>query len=380
LSLRVTSRGELDDLLGQMVSELSALHTFVYGGEHRKGEDEVEVGSLGATLARDDAAGGWRVTRIYRHDPDLPATAGPLLAPGAGVKEGDVIESINGVSTLSVIDPGSLLRNQAGKQVLLTLAGAPPAKPGAKPGKSRQVVVTPIPSSRAADLRYTDWETSRRLAVEEKGHGEIGYVHLRAMNARDYTSWARDFYPAFNRQGLIIDVRNNQGGSIESWIIAKLLRKAWYWWQGRVGLPYSNMQYAFRGHLAVLVNEGTSSDGEIFAEGTKRLSLGRVIGTRTWGGEIWLTSSNILVDRGIATAAEFGVYGPEGAWLIEGHGVDPDQVVDNPPHATFEGGDAQLDAAIRYLQEKIKAEPVPVPKAPAYPVKALPPPAEAGKP
>ena len=377
LSLRVTSRGELDDLLGQMVSELSALHTFVYGGEHRKGEDEVEVGSLGATLIRDEGAGGWRVERLYRHDPDLPATAGPLLAPGVEVKEGDVIEAINGTPTLSVTDPGVLLRNQAGRQVLLTLAGARPSKPGAKPGKSRQVVVTPIPPNKAADLRYTDWETSRRQAVEEKGKGEIGYVHLRAMNARDYTSWARDFYPAFNRQGLIIDIRNNQGGSIESWIIAKLLRKAWYWWQPRVGTPYSNMQYAFRGHVAVLVNEGTSSDGEIFAEGTKRLGLGRVIGTRTWGGEIWLTSSNILVDKGIATAAEYGVYGPEGAWLIEGHGVDPDQVVDNPPHATFEGEDAQLDAAIRYLQEKIKAEPVPVPKAPAYPVKALPPPAEA---
>jgi tricorn protease len=243
------------------------------------------------------------------------------------------------------------------------------------------VVVTPVTPKKAADLRYSDWELSRRLAVEEKGKGEIGYVHLRAMNGDDYTSWARDFYPVFNRQGLVIDVRNNGGGSIESWILAKLLRKAWFWWQPRAGAPYSNMPYAFRGHLVVLVNEETSSDGEAFAEGVRRLGLGKVIGTRTWGGEIWLTSSNILVDKGIATAAEFGVYGPEGAWLIEGHGVDPDQVVDNPPHATFEGGDAQLDAAIRYLQEKIKAEPVPVPKAPEYPVKALPAPAEVpGKP
>jgi tricorn protease len=121
----------------------------------------------------------------------------------------------------------------------------------------------------------------------------------------------------------------------------------------------------------VLINESTSSDGEAFAEGVRRLKLGRVIGTRTWGGEIWLTASNVLVDKGVATAAEFGVYGPEGSWMIEGHGVDPDEVVDNLPHATFDGQDAQLDAAIRYLQEKIKAEPVPVPKAPAYPDKSL---------
>jgi tricorn protease len=129
------------------------------------------------------------------------------------------------------------------------------------------------------------------------------------------------------------------------------------------------MQHAFRGHVVVLCNEQTASDGEAFAEGFRRLNLGKVIGTRTWGGEIWLSSSNLLVDRGIATAAETGVYGPEGQWLIEGHGVDPDIVVDNLPHATFKGGDAQLDAAVKYLLEQIKAKPVPVPPAPPYPIK-----------
>ena len=97
------------------------------------------------------------------------------------------------------------------------------------------------------------------------------------------------------------------------------------------------MQYAFRGHVVVLCDENTASDGEAFAEGFRRLGLGKVIGTRTWGGEVWLSPSNFLVDRGIATAAETGVYGPDGDWLIEGHGVDPDIVVDNLPHATFDG-------------------------------------------
>jgi tricorn protease len=131
------------------------------------------------------------------------------------------------------------------------------------------------------------------------------------------------------------------------------------------------MQYAFRGHMVVLCDEATASDGEAFAEGFRRLGLGKLIGTRTWGGEIWLSASNRLVDKGIATAAEFGVYGPEGTWLIEGHGVDPDIVVDNLPHATFEGGDAQLDAAVKYLLEEIRTNPVPVPPAPAYPDKSF---------
>lgn len=364
LSQRVTSRGELNDLLGQMVSELSALHTFVGGGDRRKGDANVAVASLGAELVRDEKAGGYRVDRLYRWDPDLPAEAPPLAMPGVDVKVGDVIESINGVSTLSVSDAGLLLRNQAERQVLLRVKPA-----GAH--ASRDVVVVPVSPKDAEDLRYADWEISRRLTVEEKGQRQIGYLHLRAMGPQDYTAWARDFYPVFDRQGLILDLRNNHGGNIESWLLGKLLRKAWFWWQPRVGSPYSNMQYAFRGHLVVLVNEETSSDGEAFAEGIKRLGLGKVIGTRTWGGEIWLTSSNVLVDKGIATAAEFGVFGPEGSWLIEGHGVDPDVVVDNLPHATFQGTDAQLDAALAYLQEEIKKNPVPPIKAPAYPDKSL---------
>jgi tricorn protease len=123
--------------------------------------------------------------------------------------------------------------------------------------------------------------------------------------------------------------------------------------------------------MTVLVNPETASDGELFAEGIKRLGLGKVIGTRTWGGEVWLGDQNRLSDRGIARTPMTGVYGPERTWLIEGHGVVPDIEVDNLPHATFLGQDAQLDAAIRHLQDLIKADPRTVPVPPVYPDKAL---------
>jgi tricorn protease len=95
-----------------------------------------------------------------------------------------------------------------------------------------------------------------------------------------------------------------------------------------------------------------------------------VIGTRTWGGEIWLSFDNVLADNGIASAAETGVFGPEGKWLIEGHGVDPDITIDNPPHAAFDGKDPQLDAAIAFLKKEIASQPNPVPKHPEYPDKS----------
>jgi tricorn protease len=354
---RVTTRDELSDVIGQFVGELTALHTSVRGGDLRTGRDNVVVASLGARLER--RKDGYLIEHIYRSDPDYPSEDSPLADPELGIAEGDVIEAVNGVTAASVTDLGELLRNQVDRQVLLHLRPA-------RGGEPRDVVVTAVGNEAA--LRYADWEYSRRLAVEEKGDGRIGYVHLRAMGGDDVTAWYRQFYPVFDRQGIIIDVRHNRGGNIDSLILEKLMRRAWFYWQPRVGSTTWNMQYAFRGHMVVLVDANTASDGEAFAEGFKRLGLGPVIGTRTWGGEIWLSDSlTALSDGGITRTPMTGVFGPERKWLVENHGVDPDIMVDNLPHATFNGQDAQLDAALAYLREQIAKDPRPVPAPPPYP-------------
>ncbi|MCW5557122.1 MAG: PD40 domain-containing protein [Verrucomicrobiae bacterium] len=362
---RVSDRAELNEVLAEMMAELSTLHIYVRFGDERGGPEDIPTASLGALLARAESEGGWRVERIYETDPEYPRDVSPLRRPEVGVRPGDIITAVNGRASLSAPHFDQLLRNQAGRQVLLEV------KP-AGTNTTRQVVVKPLTSGRDADLRYSDWEYSRRREVEARAGGQIGYVHLRAMGSDNIVEWAREFYPVFNRPGLIIDVRNNRGGNIDSWILGRLLRKAWFYWQPRIGQPTWNMQYAFRGHVVVLCNERTASDGEAFSEGFRRLGLGKVIGTRTWGGEIWLSARRWLVDSGMASAAEIGVYGPEGTWLIEGHGVDPDQVVDNLPHETFGGRDAQLEAAIQHLQTLIATDPRPVPSAPKYPDKRFP--------
>ena len=357
---RITTRDELSDLIGRFVGELAALHTSVRGGDIRNDQKSIPVANLGARFSKDTKNGGFKIDYIYKADPDYPDTKSPLDDPYLDVRVGDVITSVNGKSALSAIDIGALIRNKVGKQVMLKI------KRGTV---SKDVIVEPIGS--IYGLRYKDWEYSRRLIVEKETNNKVGYVHLQAMGRRDINQWYREFYPVFDRPGLIIDVRHNNGGNIESFILEKLLRKSWMYWKSRSGKPSWNMQYAFRGHIVILVDENTASDGEAFADGFKKLGLGTAIGMRTWGGEIWLSGANRLSDNGIARAPMMGVYGNNRTWLIEGHGFVPDIEVDNMPHATFNGEDAQLQAAIAHLEKLIAKDPRTVPAPPPYPDKSF---------
>ncbi|KQQ88898.1 S41 family peptidase [Massilia sp. Leaf139] len=345
---RVTDRAELDDVLGMMVGEVGALHSQIRPGDVRRAAAEGTPASLGAVLTRTPE--GYRVDRVYRSEPELPSEAGPLAAPDVDVKEGEIITAVNGKSLLEARDIADLLLDTAGKQVLLNVKGAN--------GKARAVIVTPATMARHASLRYADWEQGRAQQVEASSKGKIGYLHLRAMVARDINAFARDFYANINKEGLVIDVRRNNGGNIDSWIIEKLLRRSWAFWASNGKQPYSNMQNTFRGHLVVLMDELTYSDGETFAAGVKALKLGPLVGKRTAGAGVWLSDGNGLLDNGMARVAENGQFGADGEWLIEGVGVTPDVEVDNLPHETFAGRDRQLEVALELLEKKMKEQPV----------------------
>lgn len=375
---RVTTRRELSDVMGELIGELSVLHTSVGGGDLRNGDDQIQFGMLGARFSRNEKLKGYTIDHIFKSDPDYPDEMSPLSHPDVNVSEGDVITHIDGVSVMDAPDILYLLRDKARKQTRIKVFS------GAGVDKGDRIII-PMTSSAESNLRYNEWEYTRRLMAEEKSGGDIGYVHLRAMTAPDIGQWYRDFYPQFKKKGLIIDVRHNRGGNIDSFILEKLMREAFFYWKGRTGKPYSNMPYAYSGHLVLLVDEFTASDGEAFAEGFRRLGMGKAIGARTWGGEVWLSGVNTLTDNGVARAPMNGVYGVVGEdtndgevdangkteWLIEGVGFIPDIEVINLPKATFEGTDQQLNAAIEHLRELINADPRPVPTPPAYPDKSF---------
>ncbi len=357
---RIGDRRELDDIFRQMVAELGVLHSQIRAGDVPSDPEAAQPAFLGGEF--EPAGDGARITRIYRSDPELPNDRAPLARPGVDLREGDVVTAVNGRRVAGEDDIARALSHQAGEQVRLDVL---------RDREAASVVVEPVSAGRNTQLRYADWVTGRREAVEAASEGRVGYLHIRAMGAGDIAEFAREFYANIDREGLVIDVRRNTGGNIDSWIIEKLLRRAWSFWEPPGQDPYWNMQQTFRGHLVVLVDPLTYSDGETFSAGVKTLELAPLVGRRTAGAGVWLSDTNRLADQGLMRAAQTPQFGQDGRWLIEGFGVEPDIEVENLPHATWLGEDAQLDRGVAELLRMMEAEPVRQPPAERIPARGV---------
>lgn len=381
---RCGKREELDDVLGQMASETSALHSFVYGGEYNSPlQPPLFPASLGVTMTRSPHWKGFMITEIPLRDPDFDVLDGiPQYCPisdqalrptgQVGLQVGDVIVSVNGESVMLVPDINMMIRGTAGESIrlgVLRLQSRIQPDPMTATATPESLIVVPISSLGADTLRYNAWEWKTRQMAKEmasKAGFSVGYIHMRAMDRNGEDAFARGYFPDHDKDALIIDVRHNDGGNIDSWILSVLQRQAWMYWSSRSGdKRYGELdwdeQFAFRGQLVVLVDERTSSNGEGLARGISELGLGTIIGTRTWGGGIWGSSSNTLVDGGIAAAPQFGIFNDKFGWGggVEMIGVSPDINVDNDPRMTFSGRDSQLERAIAELKSLLKKEPVP---------------------
>ncbi len=346
---RIGHRAELNTVLGLMASQLGILHSQVRPGDLPEDSENGQMAFLGARYT--PVAGGLRIDSIYVAEDDLVATRPPLRRPDVDVRVGDVIQRVDGRPVSSLADLRLALASKAGQQVRLDLMR----------GRSAvSAIVEPMTFDGLRMASYYDFVEGNRAATLAMSGGNVGYLHLRAMGPSDVASFARDYFAQLDMDGLIIDVRGNNGGNIDSIIIGMLMRQPWAFWTNPdgTGVATTNMQNAYRGHVAVLVDERTYSDGETFAGAIKSLGLAPLVGTRTAGAGIWLSDRNRLVDNGAVRIAENAQYAIDGRWIVEGHGIAPDYEVENLPHARFAGTDAQLQAAIALLAQQIAAEPV----------------------
>lgn len=346
---RIGHRAELNTILAQMAAQLGILHSQVRPGDLPEDSENSELAFLGAEYTA--VAGGLRIDRIYRAEADLVDMRPPLRRPDVDAREGDIIRRVDGRAVSSLADLRQALASKAGQQVRLDLT---------RGGAQVSTIVMPMNGQGRAMAEYVDFTEERRLAAEQLSDGEIGYLKLRAMGGGDVASFARDYFAQLDKPGLIIDVRNNSGGNIDSILIAQLLRRPWAFWgkPDGTGIEYTNMQNAYRGHVVVLIDERTYSDGETFAGAIKSLGIAPLVGTRTAGAGIWLSDRNRLVDNGGVRIAEYAQYDIDGNWIVEGYGVSPDYVVENGPRATFDGRDEQMEAAVALLKQRIAEEPL----------------------
>jgi tricorn protease len=282
--------------------------------------------------------------------------------PGCTIKEGDYIIAIDDEPVTTSDNIYAHLQDKANRVIRLTY-NQQPTPDGAQTQRVKTI-------SRERSIRYREWVDNNRAHVDKMSNGQLGYVHIPDMGARGLVEFARAYYPQYYKSGIVIDERYNGGGFTADMIIDRLERRMWAVTQSREGKPLPEPERIFAGHLVVLINEDTGSSGEMFAEAIKRKRLAKLIGMRTWGGSVGIEPHEDLIDHGVTTPPQFGLYGLDGTWLIEGHGVDPNIEVQNMPGDVLQGHDAQLDKAIDYLLDKLQSDPVEIPAPPKYPDKS----------
>ncbi len=355
----VNHRNDLTYLLGELIGELNNGHTYVGGGE-RPETPRIKLGLLGAEFSRDPATRAYRIDRILPGENWDKHARSPLTEVGVNVKPGDYILAVNGIPVSKLANINDALIDTADKQVVLRV--------NSKPTDNGARDVTVVPTADEAPLYYLAWVQKNIDDVSKKTNGEVGYLHIPDMGRPGLNQFTKLYFPQIRKKGLIVDVRGNGGGFVSPLVIERLRRALVMVEIARNGTPQPNPPQTFLGPMVAMCDEFSASDGDIFPYRFKSMGLGKLIGKRTWGGVIGIRNPLPLADGGQFFKPEFAPYSKEGKeWVIEGHGVDPDIVVDNDPAKEFHGEDQQLDRAIQEIEEELKTKRYDLPPVPPFP-------------
>lgn len=354
----VKNRLDLNYIIGEMIGELNCGHAYVNPGEADR-PDRINTGLLGAEISR-DKSGFFRIEKILQGatwDKDLRS---PLTEPGIDAKTGEFIVAIDGIATNSVKDMFSLLVGKAGVSTEISLNSKPQL------AGARKIVISPLADE--SPLYQYEWVQDNLKKVEKASNGKIGYIYIPDMGPEGLNEFARYFYPQLDKEGLIIDDRANGGGNVSPMILERLSREPYRLTMRRGSNRIGTVPDAVQvGPKVCLINKYSASDGDLFPWGFRALGLGKLIGTRTWGGIVGISGSMPFIDGTDIRVPFFTSYDAKtGQWIIENHGVDPDIVVDNDPIKEWNGEDQQLDRAIEEVMKELKTreplKPVPAPR------------------
>lgn len=349
LVAHVNHRADLGYILATVGGELSVGHSSLAGAGDVPVDEKIKVGMLGADFTVEQ--GHYRITRILRGDPWDPEARAPLMEPGVDVRVGDYLLEVNGKLVTTSSEVYAAFENTAETTTELRVGAT------TKREDSRVVTVTPVANEEPLRT-YEDWTERNRRLIEQRSGGRIGYVWLNNTGPHGYQAFNRDFFAQNDKQAMVVDVRYNQGGFIADYIVDALARQHSSYLAMREG-PAAPIPFgAINGPKAMLVNESSGSGGDAIAYLFRLAKVGRLIGTRTWGGLVGAEAPPPeTLDGGGISAPNASFYDLNGEWLIENQGITPDIVVANEPARAMAGEDAQLDRAIAELLERLQEAP-----------------------
>ncbi len=361
----IASRADLNYLFAEMLGNLNVLHMYVGGGT-RPEVKAVSVGLLGADYRIEN--GRYRFARIYSGENWNPQLHAPLTQPGVNVKAGEYLLAVNGRDLRASDNLYSYFLETAGKQVVLRVGPNPAEK------DSREVTVVPIESE--IGLRNLAWIEGNRKKVAELSGGRLAYVYLPDTSIGGYTNFNRYYFAQVGKEGAVIDERFNGGGLLADYIVDYMHRPVMSLIMTREGAPYSEPAEAIYGPKAMIINEFAGSGGDAMPWYFRKAGVGPLVGMRTWGGLVGIGAYPQLLDGGAVTAPRWAIYGTQGQWEVENHGIAPDIEVELEPRLVREGHDPQLDKAVETVMEMLRKNPPPGYPRPPYPVyhPQLPPP------
>jgi len=357
----VAHRSDLNYVIGEMIGELTVQHAYIAGGDIDL-PPRPHAGLPGARFEVDASSGRYRIAKIFQGQNEEENYRSPLTEVGVDARTGDYVLAINGEELTAKQDIYQLLRHAGDAPVQLTLNTAPTLT------GARKVTYKPIASE--SDLLYLDWVAQNRRRVDELSHGRIAYMHLPDMGEAGIREFIKWYYPQLRKEALLIDDRANGGGNVSRMVIGRLNRTLLALTYSRtVATPGTYPDGVFTGPKAVLLDGNSASDGDIFPWMFHTAGLGPLIGERSWGGVVGITDHGPLMDGGNVNVPEFAYAKADGEWAVEGHGVDPDIVVENDPKSVIEGHDPQLERGVAELLRALEKSNPKLPEHAPYPVK-----------
>jgi len=351
----LSSRSEFTYLSTEMLGEITIGHMFVGGPYHP--DTGAKAGLLGADYKVEN--GRYRIAKILGGQNWTPGLASPLTLPGVSVREGEYLLAVNGRELKAGDNLYEFFDGTSGKQTVLRVG------PNADGKDARDVTAVPI--SDEDGLRNLDWIEGNRRKVGELSGGKVAYVYMPNTGGSGYTNFNRYFYSQLDKQALVLDERWNEGGFIADYVVDVLKRFPLSGAIERDGKPIHDPVGAIYGPKVMLINQNSGSGGDAMPWYFRKAGIGKLVGTRTWGGLVGIGGYPGLLDGGYVMAPRYAIYGLKGDWEVENRGIAPDVPVEELPKDVAAGHDRQLETGVQLVLDELKAHPVEEAPVPPYP-------------